>query len=313
MISMISRMNQHRLFVAVLALFLVGCSAAGNEQKADRVSEGQVRLAPDPAFAGARIAVVFADASVPADQCRFEWRRNGLLISDATSDGLDPNHFSKGDKIEVSVVLPPDGGGKTLTASTKVANTAPTIGRVTLAMTTTSGQAEFLATPESFDRDGDVLTHKYRWYKNGILMPSETSARLPISTIERGEQIAVKVVASDGEEESESPPVQSEDFAVENHPPHFTSQPAMPGAADSVYRYRPAASDEDQDVLRYELVSGPAGMSVGPDGEIVWVMPPKAQRAGDYAIKLRVLDNKGGESRQEYTIRFTPPARIAER
>jgi hypothetical protein len=141
--------------------------------------------------------------------------------------------------------------------------------------------------------------------RNGALMEAETGPSLPMDSLALGDQVAVEVVASDGE--SESPPVRGESAPLQNRPPRFTSQPVAPGPADSEFRYRAVASDQDQDPLRYELVSGPSGMAVNPDGNVIWTVPAGAGRRGEYAVTIRAADSKGGAATQQFTIRLDPP------
>jgi hypothetical protein len=303
----IRRPTFHGVAVIACAFVLGGCSAGGSGRQAAVHGDGQVSLSPDPAFAGAQIVVVFKDRNLRPEQCRYEWRRNGSVIPQASSNALEPASFAKGDRIEVTAVVPrtDPGSERRLRADVRVVNTPPTILRVTVVPATSSERAEFRAIPESLDRDGDSLTYAYRWSRNGRLMEAATGPSLPLDSLALGDQIAVEVVASDGE--SESPPVRGESAPLQNRPPRFTSQPAAPGPADSEFRYRAVASDQDQDPLSYELVSGPSGMAVNPDGNVLWTMPAGAGRRGEYAVTIRAADSRGGAATQQFTIRLDPP------
>ncbi len=304
---MIRRPTFQGVVALACAFVLGGCSAGGDARQAAVHGDGQMSLSPDPAFAGAQITVVFKDRDLRPEQCRYEWRRNGTVIPQAGSNALEPALFAKGDRIEVSVVAPRTDPGKErrLRAEVRVVNTPPTILRVTVVPAATSDRAEFRAIPESLDQDGDSLTYAYRWSRNGTLMEAETGPSLPLDSLALGDQIAVEVVASDGE--SESPPVRGESAPLQNRPPRFTSQPAAPGPTDSEFRYRAVASDQDQDPLRYELVSGPSGMVVNPDGNVLWTVPAGAGRRGEYTVTVRAVDSKGGAATQQFTIRLDPP------
>lgn len=305
----LSRPTQASAVLALAcALALAGCSAG---EKHDAAVAGHVggglQLAPDPAFAGAEIAATINDAGVRADRCRFEWRRNGTLMAEATSARVGSGGFARGDEIEVKVFVPASepGGERTLTAKTRVLNSPPNVTRVTLTTATASGRAELVATPVSVDGDGDALRHRFRWLRNGAEVRGEAGAGLPLAGLAVGDQISVEVVASDGE--TESTPERSEAFRIENRPPQFTSQPVIPGPADLVFSYQAVATDADGDALRYELVSGPAGLTVAADGTVTWTLPARAERTGDHAIAVRAVDAKGGEAVQQFTIRLGKP------
>lgn len=304
----VRRPVQERLLAIACALALSGCSAAPGGNRAVGGDPRPMWLAPDPAFAGARIAVVFAGPAPRSDRCRFVWRRNGNVIPDARTSVLDPGYYSRGDRIEAAVEVPatePEGE-RSLLAGVRVMNTPPSVTRVTAFLSATPGRAEIRAVPESFDPDGDHLTLDFRWFRNGNPMVGEYGASLSTTELAVGDEVTVEVVASDGE--SNSPPVRSESVRFENHPPSFTSQPLAPRPTDGVFSYRAAATDVDGDALRYELVSGPDGMTVDPNGNVLWPLPAGVQRSGDHAIMIRALDSKGGEATQQITIRFSPPA-----
>ena len=211
-------------------LLVCGCSGSRERGKVPRDAGGAVRLVPDPSFAGARIAVVFADRNVRAEQCRFEWRRNGGPIAAGSGDALEPRWFSRGDRIEVLVVVPGTDGGpeRRFQAGVDVVNSPPAVMRVAVRPVLSSGRAELTAVPEAVDADGDSLTYTYRWFRNGMPFAPDAGAVLAMRGLAVSDRIAVEVVASDGE--SMSPPVRSDVASIENQPPEFISNPMAPAA-----------------------------------------------------------------------------------
>ena len=76
------------------ALVVGGCSAStGDRQAAGREDDVAVHLSPDPASAAMPITVVLADAMLRPDACRFEWRRDGEIVTGAEGASLDPSRF----------------------------------------------------------------------------------------------------------------------------------------------------------------------------------------------------------------------------
>ncbi len=292
-------------------LLACGCSGSRNRTAASREGGGPVRLVPDPSFAGARITVVFADRSLRPEQCRFEWRRNGVPIPGSSGDALEPGSFARGDHIEVLVIVPGAEGapGRRLQAGVDVVNSPPTVMQVEVRPVLTSGRAELTAVPEAVDADGDSLTFAYRWFRNGQPIAPDAGAILPMKGLAVSDQITVEVVASDGR--STSPPLRSEAASVDNQAPEFTSSPTTPAPTDSVFRYQAAASDPDGDALHYELVAGPPGMTMTPAGQVTWRLPTGTDRNGEYSISLRALDPKGAAATQRFSLRLTtsPAAR----
>ncbi|MFI5372847.1 MAG: Ig-like domain-containing protein [Candidatus Eisenbacteria bacterium] len=291
------------------ALAISGCSghAGGRAGVTEQHSIG-LRLTPDPANASARIAVVFDDPHLQPAQCRYEWRRNGSLIADASTDGLDPTHFSKNDQIAVAVSAPDPAGGavRTLTASVLVVNTPPKVVRVTLAFSTPSGAPEIQANVESVDPDGDAPTYTYRWLKDGAPIADASGSSLPLTHLARGDRVTVEVVARD--DVSSSLPVRSEPMALDNRPPVFSSQPYAPRPTDVDFRYQATATDPDGDPLHYDLVDGPPGMLVDSSGSVYWLLPTGSLRHGDYPVRIRATDSKGGEATQDFTVHLDSPS-----
>ena len=293
-------------------LLVAGCSA-GDGAGARKVStaahhDAGVRLAPDPAYATARIAVVLEDPTLQEANCKFKWRRNGVLIVGAETNGLDPSHIARGDEIAVVVTARDAATGKvrTLNARVRVENTPPKLTRVTLTPDTSADASTLRASVECADQDGDVPTFDYRWFRNGEPVEGASSASLPLASLKRGDRVVVEVVAHD--ETSASVPLRNDPFTFDNQPPRFSSQPAAPRPTDKLFQYQAAATDLDGDPLRYELVSGPVGMAVEPAGSVYWQLPTGELRRGAFPVRLRATDAKGGEATQDFTINLDPPA-----
>ena len=286
--------DRRELLAIACALLVAGCSAAGGQRQASAHHGGGLHLAPDPAAAFTNIAVVFDDAWLDPAKCRYEWRRNGALISNASTSSLTPASFTRGDRIGVVVSFPDSAGrpGRTLQAETRVVNTPPHVLRASLLLTTASGMAEIQSSVECADPDGDHPTCEYQWYRNGTLVEGLAGANVPASSFGRGDRAQVEVVASDGE--SKSPPLRSEALVVDNRPPQFTSQPTSPRPTDDAFRYQAVATDPDGDALHYELVHGPLGMAVDGNGTVYLALPMGAQREGDFAVGLKATDPAGG-------------------
>ncbi len=86
-----------------------------------------------------------------------------------------------------------------------------------------------------------------------------------------------------------------------NHPPRFVTDPVTEIIADMDYRYDSDALDLDNDALTYELIAGPADMTIdAASGMIEW--SPTVSDAGAQTIMLRVDDGRGGIDEQSYLI-----------
>lgn len=292
--------------VLALACFAAaGCAPGGRGFDASVSGAGaQVRLTPDPAFAAARLAVVFAEPAPDPATMQIEWRRNGSTIEGATGTTLEPSSFAKGDRVSVHVYVPAASGhgSRELTADVKVANSPPRIASVGIILEPTAAGPELRANVECIDADRDVPRLEYAWSANGRPIDGADGASLPAATLARGDRVTLSVVARD--DESESLAAASEPFVLENHPPAFSSQPVAPRVGDATFEYRAVAKDPDGDALRYTLEAGPVGMSVGPQGDVAWTLPVGEGRRGEFVVRVRATDPHGGEAVQEFTIRL---------
>jgi hypothetical protein len=290
------------------ALAIAGCLRLRGGEIAARHgagATGSVRLAPDPAFAAARIEAIVDGPR--AGRTTFEWWRDGERIDGADGPTLAPTRFSKGQTIAV-VVRPADPAatGPVWSDTIVVENTPPRIAGVTLQLAAASDLSEVRAVIEASDPDGDALAHAVRWFRNGVRIEGAAAGPvLAMAGLQRGDRIEAEVVATDGE--ADSPPARSEPLRIENLPPRFTSQPRAPRADDAAFAYRPEAVDPDGDPLRFELVEAPDGMTLADDGTIVWPLPSGEARARHHPVRVRVSDARGGESVQAFSLHLESP------
>jgi len=301
-----SRLRLAGVFVllASCALALSGCGTI-EQRAADRPAGDAIRLSPSPGYANARLAVVFGEGAPDPAGCQFEWQRNGMRIDGETGRELPPERFRRGDHIVVRVVSAAAGAGaqpQAWTAQTQVVNSAPQVSRVTIAMDDEPAGPALHAVVECTDVDGDTPRLEYEWFRNGDPIENATAPSIRLASLQRGDRVTVSVVARDFE--SAAPPAQSEAFSLENHAPAFTSQPAAPGPDDDTFAYRAVAADPDGDALRYELVSGPEGLTVSPQGQVLWTLPAREARRGDFVVRIRAADSHGGEAVQQFTLRI---------
>jgi hypothetical protein len=287
-----------------LMMVVAACSGTSDKQDGEQAASNGVRLSPNPAYAASRIDVTFDDRWIDPATCRFVWKRNGAVIEEARAKALDSSNFSKGDIIAVEVLVEDSTGAtpRKLSATVEVVNTPPKISGVTVVMTTATGKPEVQAVVQCTDPDGDGVTYRYRWFKNDGPLIGEDGPSLRPAELSRSDRVTVEVVADDGD--SESPPVRSDVLQIENHPPQFSSQPVAPQPSDTTFRYQVTVVDPDRDPLSLELVSAPAGMTMGADGAVVWRLPSQKERQGEHRVSIKATDSKGGEAVQDFSLRF---------
>lgn len=288
------------LAAATLVLGLAGCSGHADRQS----GSSAVRLSPEPATVTSQLSVVVEASYVDPVQCVYRWRRNNQAVPGAAGPVLDPDKFRKGDVVAVDVAVPAREGqaAQTLSAEVRVADAPPVVRDARVAVDLASGGLELVATADCADPDGDPLNVTYRWFRNGQPL-ADAGPRLSAASFARGDQVTVEAVASDGEQKSQ--PRRSDEFVLKNRAPRFSEQPTSLSAAEGSFRFQAKATDPDGDAIKFELVQGPAGMTVTPDGTIDWAVPARDVRQPEYPVTIRATDSNGGQATQDFTIRLT--------
>ena len=83
-----------------------------------------------------------------------------------------------------------------------------------------------------------------------------------------------------------------------NRAPELMSVPLVKAIVGREFASRIGATDEDNDVLSYTLVSGPNGLTVSSHGEIFW----QPSLVGSFDFVARVSDSRGGSDEQTYAL-----------
>jgi hypothetical protein len=230
---------------------------------------------------------------------KYLWRIDGRPLAATTSE-VDMGPVAKGSRIEVTVVGN-DGHleSQPVTAVATVGNQPPDLTGVRLdAPAGISAGGSLVASPQATDADGDPITYHYTWWVNGHEVVGDQPS-LDTSKLRRGDTVKVRVVASDGIDESD--PIESDPLRVGNAPPKITSKPGGLDP-DGVFRYTVQAVDPDGDQnLRYHLVKGPDGMTLDSmTGVMLW--KPTTTQTGKQAVELSVDDLQGGIATQRFEL-----------
>jgi putative Ig domain-containing protein len=261
------------------------------------------QLTPSPAGTGDAISVEVNARDPDRDRLRttIEWYRNGQLDSSLQGSTVDGGTFNRNDRVYV-VVHVSDGTHEVSKATNPVTigNAPPKLTSLSIGPANATAVDVIEATAAAQDADGDSIDYSYRWYKNGELIEGATEARLAAGKAHRGDKLAVEVSAGDGSDQSEW--VRSRDFLVGNAQPVITSQPGYEMGPTGVYSYEISAKDPDGDQpLKYELVSGPMGMTVDDaTGAVTWTVPRDAKPSNP--IEIAVTDGFGGRATQRWVL-----------
>ena len=189
----------------------------------------------------------------------YTWYKNGTLLGAETGSSLDlavAGNGDKGDTIKVEVTASDGDGGSDSETSNEVTivNSPPVVTAVTLPAGPKTKDV-VSATVSVSDDDNDAVAKSYKWYKNGTLLPAETSSSLDLAVAgngDKGDTIKVEVTASDGDGGSDSET--SNEVTIVNSAPSATValDTAAPKTND-VLTATATRSDDDEDAvsLRY--------------------------------------------------------------
>ena len=303
--------------VGVLALLGAGCGGSeaivpARTASAVEADDGEwvenaipviewVRLEPEAPAAGANIQARVRVDDPDGDEIElgFAWKLNGRPARTA-GPTLALGNTLKGDTVSVTVTAS-DGWDESdpVTVQALVGNAPPVLQSIAFDPLGTIHRGQPVsARPIAQDPDGDPVEFEYTWWVNEREL-SDRSDVLDTTRLRRGDEVRVRVVATDGY--SRSNEVMSQPIRVENSPPKIVSAPANAGDGD-VYRYHVKAEDPDGDRrLRFRLEEAPPGMTIDPiSGELVWT--PPASAVGTHSVAVVVDDLQGGVAEQRFSV-----------
>lgn len=140
---------------------------------------------------------------------------------------------------------------------------------------------------------GGKVTCTNEWTLNGQPAGEGSSS---MSGFKRGDIVAVKITPFMDDKPGQ-PRVLSVEIA--NTTPKILEQKEIPFDGKT-FTTQIKATDSDGDLLTYELLSGPQGMTIdNKSGMVNW--PVKDNDAGDHTVKVKISDGHGGEVMYQLT------------
>ncbi|MEZ6048644.1 MAG: putative Ig domain-containing protein [Planctomycetaceae bacterium] len=181
----------------------------------------------------------------------------GLLIWEPPADGT----------YEFNALVTDGNGGKDTQTWTVIVgpaaseNTAPEILEV-VELTANPGE-QFEYQVLAADADGDAITYQtFGVPPAGLTIDSHTGLVNWTPTIPGDYEFSVRVTDHRGGVDLETFSITVNELPPANHPPVITSTPHYSGVSNVLYRYDVQAVDYDFEPISYQLISGPAGMSI---------------------------------------------------
>ncbi|HET6440052.1 MAG TPA: FG-GAP-like repeat-containing protein [Anaeromyxobacter sp.] len=268
---------------------------------------------PSGSVVDARIARPSVDADGDTVVYRYEWFLNGAPVPAAKGQTrFTAQALKKHDLLRVAVT-PFDGelSGPVASAECQVVNTPPGAPVVALepAEPTALSGVRAVVTKPSPDRDGDQVSYRYAWTRDGLPVPLEGAA-IPPHTIRHGEAWRVEVTPFDGEEKGEPAVAQA---TVRNTPPETPVVMVIPEVAgvgqELTCQVKAAPRDADEELVTVHYQWYRNGQLV-PVAEGSSTLPAGIVRRGDrWRCDVWASDGFADSPHVagEITIRNTPP------
>ncbi|HTY07968.1 MAG TPA: hypothetical protein VMF29_02265 [Candidatus Edwardsbacteria bacterium] len=275
--------------LAAGALLAPGCG--GKAQQASKPGAPAIasaRIVPDQPFAGATLSinVTMADTLHSMLSYTSEWYVDGKLAATVDGTEFDSRGLAPGAVVTAKVKASDSTGTSDQAATppvTLVENLSG-IDSVQLApMPVPSNCASLTAKAFVHPGASPNLKTSYRWIVAGKEQ-TETGPTLGVSGLKAGDRITVEATAAIGGKQGNPFRVTA---TVANGAPVVNS--ITPVSQDAVaYKYQISASDPENDPISFQMVSGPAGVTVDNAG---LVTVPVA--LGGQTIRIKVSDNTG--------------------
>jgi len=290
-------------------------SRAGRSSSAPRYLA--LALAPATARTGDRLEASWRWVSLdalpgqPEPPPQIEWYRNGALVPDLHGQrSVPPRRAHKGEVWRFAIT-PPHGTLVYRSPEVRIVDTPPTAAEVALdpPRPTRGASVRALLAKPALDADDDELAYRYEWLLDGLPTPVRGDT-FPGDRLVKGALLTARVIAADGDAESEPAVVEARVADTAPGPVAVSLEPAAPGRGDALAaRIAEGATDADGDAIVYHYrwkVDGELrNLSLG-----VARLPPRTVKKHQrIAVEARAFDGEleGPPATAEVTVENTPP------
>ncbi len=192
-------------------------------------------------------------------------------------------------------LIPPGGA-----VDVRPSNSPASITEVDIQPRKASARDDLLARSAVVDRDNQDVQVRYTWILNGQERPDLAGSSLERKHIKKGDRVAVKVVANDGDNEVEQ---RSGELTILNSAPEFVGDPRLASSIDGTVV---KAEDFDGDEIRYRIEGAPAGMSIDPRLGRISYQGSETEKGGDYEVSVTADDGDGGTAVWTFKVAVSP-------
>jgi hypothetical protein len=222
---------------------------------------------------------------------KAEWLVNGMPVPGAEGFSFKAGGTTKGDTVQAKVTVQ---GREVLSNIVGIKNAPPELTKVKIMPEVFKPGDRLGVDVSAEDPDGDDVTVRYEWTKNGEPAGDGREIEGPVR---RGDKVEVRIAPFDGEVEGTPVILKRE---ISNMPP-MIGEGGKFNFDGRVCTYQVTATDPDGDALTYSLKGAPSGMTVDPEtGAIRWNVP--LDFAGKASFTAVVNDGHGGESEQNLSF-----------
>ncbi|MCM2333447.1 MAG: hypothetical protein NDI82_05810, partial [Anaeromyxobacteraceae bacterium] len=287
----------------------------------------RVAIEPRHPRGGETLRLVVQEPARDADgdpiRLNLGWTREGKTTG-TSADTLPPSGYRKHERVRL-IVTPHDGqeAGVPATDEVVVENAPPGAPVVAFdqAQPVVTAPLRVLVKTPAPDADGDPLTYRYRWLRNGspVLLLGKDGAKdspwtevseVPVNLLAKGHRWEVEVQAFDGEAHGPSGRAEVVIANSPPRPPRISFVPDRPRRVDGLSVDMFQAPDADGDTIRYRYAWTRNGQrfEAPPDqAQIPRGTPRKGER---WAVEVVALDGEAESApvRAEATIADTAPS-----
>ncbi len=220
----------------------------------------------------------------------IQWFVNGRPVVSAVGSQFSSQELRKGDVVQAKATL---NGKAVESGKVVVKNALPTVARAEIIPRFPRAIDNLRVDLAGDDRDGDTVTFKYEWFRNGDASGTDNSLEGPFK---RGDRIAVRITPFDGEADGQAITINTQIYNAAPKPLGGDER-----FENNVYSFRVKASDPDGDPVTFKLRKAPAGLTIEEStGLITWRVAEKD--AGRHPVSVQLSDGQGGEVLYSYEV-----------
>ena len=282
-------------------------------------SKPEIRWIDPRPLPGAPLSAAVTGGAVDPDggqtALNYRWRRNGQDQAGLTGPSVPFGVTKKGDKWSV-IVTATDGRLESPPASLEIliGNTPPAPPAIQWASDAPlAGQPLTVKVVQAAsDPDGDKVTLRYRWTKNGTALQGASGPELPKGTAAKGDRIEVTVIPFDGQDEGR--PAQLAVRIGNSAPtqPKVQLSPAAPKAGEPIQaKIVQAASDPDGDKISYRWTWLLDGFDLGLPSSTDALPAGKTASGSRVEVRVQAFDGEKSSPLARSAVAVGPRAASA--